>query len=611
MNIKRLLPFALAVVPFFAAGCGEEKFATNSNSANNATAGTDVVSPTTVMPVDEPPSVPGKYGGTLTSSTISDPKSLNLWIAGENSTSGAVGPLYDALIERNPYTLQWEGALAELPKISDDGKTWTFQLKENLKWSDGKPITADDVIFTFDLLYDPKVETLAREELMLDVPGKDGKSARQPIKYRKIDDRTVEFVFPIEYAVARNVLAQAIAPKHKLYRAWKQGQPAKTAFNATWGVNTPVSELVSSGPWILSEYRSGQRLVYKRNPNYWKKDSEGRPLPYLDQRVLLIVRNITTMTIKFRAKETDTLGIQPSDYPVIKKDESSGNYTVRDLGPSWGFEYLCFNQNPKAPIEKWKVALFSNLKFRQACSHAMNRKRMIQDVYRGFAVESYSSESPANKLFFNADVQKYPYDPAKAKALLAEIGLKDTNGDGIVEYRGNPVKFNIITNGSNETRKSICTILTDDLRSIGLGAQFTPLDFNAIVTKLDASYDWDATILGFGGGPEPNDGANIWRSSAISHQWWPKQKKPATAWEAEVDDIFAKGARTLDEAERRKLYLRWQELTAENLPFIYTPVQNSLSAVRNRFGNLKPTSYGGVLWNIEEIYDLKATRDTP
>lgn len=614
-SLFRLPLFAsLPLAAILFAGCGEEKFATknsiNSSATNSAgnTAGAQVIeTPGTPAKVVEPPSTPGKYGGTITSSTISDPKSFNLWVSGETSTSAVVGPLYEALISQNPYTLEWEDALSELPKVSADGLTWTFQIKPDLKWSDDKPITADDVIFTFDVLYDPKVETLARESLMLDVPDpKTGKTTRQPIKYRKVDPRTIEFKFPMQWATARNVLTNGIAPRHKLEAAYKAGK-----FNSTWGVNTPVSELVSSGPWVISEYRSGQRIVYKRNPNYWKKDGQGRSLPYLDQRVLVMVRNTTTGTIKFKAGETDTLGIQHSDYPNIKAGEKAGNYTVQNLGPTWGFEYLGFNMNPNAPIDKEKIKLFSDVRFRQACSYAMNRPRLIRDVYRGLAQPQWSPLTPANTLFYNPNVPKYEYDPAKAKQLLAEAGLKDLNGDGLLELNGKPFSFNILTNGANETRKSLCVLLTKDLKNVGLNAIFTPVDFNALIARLDASYNWEATILGFTGGPEPTEGSNIWRSSGISHQWWPKQKKPATKWEAEIDDIFAKGARILDEAERKKMFERWQTIAGEQVPFIYTVTPDALSAVRNRFGNLKPNSLGGLLWNIEEIYDLKATRDTP
>ncbi len=600
-----LLAVSLISLAVAGLGCGgPEEFASNTTTGNTTGKATITVTSTAG---EEPPSEPGKYGGTLTSSVISDPKSFNIWISNETSTGSVVGPLYESLITLNPYTLQWEDALAELPQISADGLTWTFQLKPNLKWSDNAPLTADDVIFTYDVLYDPKVETFAREGLLLDVEDpKTQQVKRVPLKYRKLDERTVEFKFPIRWAPARYLLSQNIAPKHKLQAAYQAGK-----FNSFWGVNTPVSELVSSGPWIITEYRSGERVVYGRNPNYWKKDAQGRPLPYLDKRVLLIVRNITTQTIKFKAGDTDTLGIQPSDYPVIKKGEATGNYTVRSLGPSWGSEFLVFNMNPKARIDPNKAKLFAQQKFRQACSYAMNRDLMVKNIYRGFGQPQWSPESPANTVFYNPNVPKYPHDPNKAKALLNEIGLKDSDGDGFLEWNGKPVKFNILTNGSNDIRKALCVLLTRDFQNVGLKATFTPMDFNALVTRLTASYDWEAVVIGFTGSEEPHNSINMWRSSGPNHLWWPNQTKPVTPWEAEIDNLFREGAETLDQAKRKQIYDRWQVIVAEQLPLIYTVVSEQLSAVRNRFGNLKPNSLGGILWNIEEIYDLKATRDKP
>jgi peptide/nickel transport system substrate-binding protein len=190
--------------------------------------------------------------------------------------------------------------------------------------------------------------------------------------------------------------------------------------------------------------------------------------------------------------------------------------------------------------------------------------------------------------------------------------VRDTNGNGFREFEGREVKFNIITNVENNVRKSMCTQMTADLKSIGLNASFTPINFNKLVTSLDSKpYNWEAVVLGFTGGPEPHDGSNIWFSSGPSHQWHPQQKTPATPWEAEIDTLFRQGAQELDATKRKALYDRWQVVASEQLPFIYTVVGDRLEASRNRFGNIKPPAIGGVLWNLEELYDLKATRDQP
>ena len=586
------------------AGCGgPEKFATNATTSDTNAAQTTVAAGR-----DEPPSKPGKYGGTLTVATISDPKSFNYWVSGETSTSNIVGPLYDTLNTLNPYTLQYEAELADLPTISADGKTWTFKLKPNLKWSDGQALTADDVIFTLDMIYDVKTQGIMRESMLVDVTNpQTKKNERVPLKYRKLDAQTIEFAFPVPYAPARSMLTFPIAPRHKLYNAWKSGQ-----INSTWGVNVNVNELVASGPWIISSYVPAQRVVYKRNPNYWKKDAQGRPLPYLDSRVVLMVKDLNALTIKFKAKETDVTSVQPPDYAIFKQGEAGGNYTVYNQGPGWGFEYLTFNQNPSAQVDAAKIKLFQQLKFRQAVAYAVNRKRIVNDLMRGLGQPQWSYESPANALFYNPDVPKYEYNPAKSKQLLSELGLKDTNGNGILEYGGKDVSFNIITNAGNNQRQDLCTFLTQDMKNIGLKATFSPIDFNKLVASLDSKpYNWEACVLGFTGGPEPNDGANIWYSSGPSHQWNPNQKTPATPWEGEVDTLYREGAQTVDEAKRKELYGQAQQIVMTQVPFVTTAVQDSLGAIRNRFGNVKPCSLGGLTWNNEEMYDLSATRDRP
>jgi len=259
--------------------------------------------------------------------------------------------------------------------------------------------------------------------------------------------------------------------------------------------------------------------------------------------------------------------------------------------------------NPNAKLDKVKLSLFRNVKFRQAVSHAVNRERMVEDIFLGLAEPSYGPVPTADRNFYKPDVPKFAYDLDKAKALLAEIGLKDTNGNGILEYEGKDVKFNILTNVENDIRKSMATIVADDLKKVGLGAQFTPVNFNDLIRRLnDPPFEWEAVILGFTGGPEPHEGQNIWRSEGNLHQWHPKQKKPDTPWEAEIDKIFIQAAQELDLEKRKALYGRWQQIVAEQQPLIFLTTPEQLSAMDKGFGNIKPASLGGLLWNLEEIF---------
>jgi len=625
LSLLRILPVGVSLLgAALLSGCGgQEKFADSNVAVGDQSRADASLVDAQNGAVVEPVAKPGKYGGKITESAPGDPKTFNLWVSADATSSGAVSPLYSSLLERNPYTLQWRDSLAELPEVSKDGLTWTFHLKPNLKWSDGEPLTADDVIFTLDVIYDPKVQTNFRESMQVDVPDGKGGFKRQPLGYKKIDERTVQFKFPARYAPARDMLSFSIAPKHKLFAAWSKGQPNATAFNPTWGVDVDPKELVSSGPWIISSYIPGQRIVYDRNPYYFKHDKQGRPLPYLDQDVQLIVPDFNTTTLKFTSGETDVLSVQQNDYQTVKAKEADGGYTVRNLGPTFTTSYIGFNLNMKSKpaLQNQELfKLFNDQRFRQAVSHAVDREKIVRNVYDGLARPGYGPESPANKLFFSPDVPHFDFDLQKSKDLLAQCGLK-AGADGMLQFPdGKPVSFNIITNVENKLRVGIATIVTEDLKKVGIGATFTPVAFNTLLARVDNKpeagkpyppFDWQAMILGFTGGVEPNNGNSIWTSGGNLHQWDPYQEKPHRPWEAQIDDLFRQGAQEMDDTKRKAIYAGFQKIVGEQQPLVYTVVPDSIVALRNKYGNIKPCPVGGVTWNIEEIYDLSATRDAP
>jgi peptide/nickel transport system substrate-binding protein len=294
----------------------------------------------------------------------------------------------------------------------------------------------------------------------------------------------------------------------------------------------------------------------------------------------------------------------------LKPRERSGDFTIYELGPAMGSNFLCFNQNPgtnpetgKPYVDPVKLSWFANPTLRKAVAHAIDRQSIIDIVMNGFGTPQYGPMTSSEGYFYNPNVPRYDYDPAKARALLREAGFVDRDGDRVVEDpAGHPVEFVLITNSGNTEREKIAGMVSKDLRNIGLQAHFSLLEFNVLVTKLDATRDWDACILGFTGGIEPHFGKNIWDSSGHLHMWNPGQKAPATPWEARIDQVFAAAVQELDQAKRKVLYDEWQTIVAENLPFIYTVAPERLGGVRNKFGNLFPASYGGVLWNLEELY---------
>ncbi|MBI4753162.1 ABC transporter substrate-binding protein [Candidatus Desantisbacteria bacterium] len=538
-----------------------------------------------------------KYGGTLLLSTTSDPKSFNEIIAKESSTSRAIGFLFEGLTKTNGVTTEVEPCLAEDWNISADGLVWTFFLRKDVKWFDDKPFTADDVLFTYNsLIYNKDIPSSARD--IFTIEGKQ-------IKFEKIDDYTVKLTLPIAFAPLLRLLGQAILPKHALEEAVKAGK-----FNSTWGVDTLHSKIIGTGPFMLTEFKPSERLVYTRNPNYWQMDKEGKSLPYIDKIVSLIVEKDDIQLVQFESKEIDVLSIREKDFAYLKKKEQKGNYTVYDCGPSFGTNFISFNQNPNV-VKQPKLSWFRDKNFRKAVARSIDKQTIINNVMNGIGYPQDAAMEKAAVIFHNPFVTRYEYDLNEAKRILSCAGYKDNDGDGIIEDKaGNPIKFTMITNADNTIRQSIGTIIVADLKKLGMDVSFTPMEFNSLVTKITATYDWDAVLIGLTGDVEPHGGKNVWTTDGHLHLWNMKPtdakqlkiwENHLPAWETELDGIFNKGVSELDVAKRKALYWRWQEIVAEELPVIYTVNGAALHGVRNRFGNLQPTAYGGVLHNVEKV----------
>jgi len=538
-----------------------------------------------------------KYGGTLLLSTTSDPKSFNEIIAKESSTSRAIGFLFEGLTKTNGVTTEVEPCLAEEWNISGNGLVWTFFLRKDVKWFDGKPFTSDDVLFTYNsLIYNKDIPSSARDIFTIE---------DKQIKFEKIDDYTVKLTLPIAFAPLLRLLGQSILPKHALEEAVKAGK-----FNSTWGVDTLPSKIIGTGPFMLTEFKPSERLVYTKNPNYWQKDKEGKSLPYIDKIVSLIVEKDDIQLVQFESKEIDVMSIREKDFAYLKKKEQKGNYTVYDCGPSFGTNFISFNQNPNV-VKQPKLSWFRDKNFRKAIAQSIDKQTIINNVMNGIGYPQDAAMEKAAVIFHNPFVTRYEYDLNEAKRILVDAGYKDNDGDGIIEDKGgNPIKFTLITNADNTIRQSIGTIIVTDLKKLGMDVSFTPMEFNSMVTKLTSTYDWDAVLIGLTGDVEPHGGKNVWTTDGHLHLWNMKPtdakqlkiwEKYLPSWETELDSIFNKGVSELDVAKRKALYWRWQEIVAEELPVIYTVNGAALHGVRNRFGNLQPTSYGGVLHNVEKV----------
>lgn len=538
-----------------------------------------------------------KQGGQFVFSTTSDPKSFNDMVAKETSTTLITGFLFEGLTRLNAETLKVEPNLAESWKVSGDGLTWTFYLRRNVLWSDGVSFTADDVVFTFnDLIYNPQVANSARDIFTID-----GK----PFVVEKIDDYTVRFTLPFKFAPFLKGMGQAILPKHKLNQAVKEGK-----FNFTWGIDTDPKEIVGQGAFVLDQYHPGESVILKRNPNYWRKSADGDELPYLDELVILIVPSGDVELLKFMEGSLDYYDVRGMDFPLLKPLESKKNFTIYDMGPSMGSSFLVLNLNSgknlktgNSFVDQIKAKWFSDLNFRRAIAHAIDRDQMTKIVLNGLGYPQHSPISPGDGFFYNPNVTKYDYDLTKARAILFEAGYKDQDHDGFIEDpQGHKIEFNILTNADSSERMDIASIIRHDLEGLGMDVRLQPVEFNTLVSKLTSTFEWDAIVLGLTGGIEPHFGKNVWTSNGQLHMWNPHQEKPATAWEKRIDELFTAGVQELNEDKRKVIYDEFQQIACDQLPVIYTVLSARLAAVRNKFGNLRPSNYGGVFHNIEEIY---------
>jgi len=531
-----------------------------------------------------------KVRQAIVNATMNDPKTFNLVVSNEMSSTAVLSPLFEGLLRRDPKTLEPEPMLAESWEMSEDGKEWVFYLRKGVQWSDGMPLTAYDVIFTFKVIFDPGVPTSTRDLLLMD-----GK----PIKVEKVDDMTVKFILPKPFAPFLNsLMAAAIIPEHILGPALKEGR-----FADTWGIDTPPEKITGAGPYIMTKYVPSQFVRYQRNPHYWMKDEEGKPLPYIGEETLLVVQDQNALFVKFTAGQTDTLAPRPEEVETLKADAKRLNITVKKRGLDTGTPFVTFNRNPRHYIKGGKrdpkIKWFTDKHFLKAIAHSIDKETMIANTMHGLGKAAVADISEEVKPFHNPNLKDYEYDLKKAAELLKEGGYIMGN-DGILrDSEGNAVEFTLNTNAGNLLREQMCSILKEDWEKLGMKVNYRPLDFNSIVEKLMSNFQWDAILIALTGGPEPHNGANVHRSNGQLHFWNPGQNKPATVWEAKIDRLLEEGASEMDPEKRTRKYHQIQEIYHEELPMILTVRQYVFSAYKNRLANYEPTIWG--LYKPERI----------
>jgi peptide/nickel transport system substrate-binding protein len=543
---------------------------------------------------------PGRFGGNLVVSLHSDPKTLNPVTALDLPSKEVIGLLSADLIHINRYTERTEPALAKSWKVSPDGKRYTLELRHGIRFSDGQPFDADDVVFSFRIYLDENAHSPQRDFLV--VGGK-------PIEVQKLGPYQVVFQLAQPYAAAERLFdSVAILPRHLLERAYQEGKIAQA-----WGVSTPPNEIAGLGPFRLKHYVPGQQIVLERNPYYWKADSEKRRLPYLDQITFLIVPTEDAEVIRFQSGDVDAISnFSAENYALLSKDQKSRRYQLYDLGPGLEYDFVFFNLNDLSgkslPELSKKQAWFREAKFRQAVSLAIDREAIVRLVYQGRAAPLWDQVTPGNKLWVDPNIPHPTRSLEKAAELLRSAGFTRHPDGTLVDQSGQPVEFSILTNPSNAQRSQMAALIQDDLSQLGMRVHVVPLEFQAVMSRVFDTYNYEACVLGLvSGDADPNPEMNVWTTGGGTHVWDLSSTKPDTSWQSELDQLMHQQMTILDYRKRQAVYDRVQQIVAEEDPIICLVSPDVLIAARNDVGGLKPAVMRDyALWNADQLY-MRAT----
>lgn len=535
-------------------------------------------------------------GGSLTASIRSEPLTFNRYAPnGAQAPTDAVARLTQApLVRLNRVTGDPEPWLAERWTTSQDGKTLTFTLRDGVVFSDGVPFTSADVLFTFRALYDPDVHSVLASAMQ--VRGK-------PLQVSAPDARTVVVTLPAPFAQAAALLDSVpIYPQHLLQSALDAHQ-----FAAAWGKTTPSPQMAGLGPFVITEYVSGQRISFARNPHYWRKDASGAPLPYLDGFVVAFVKSQDAEITQLQAGAIDLMtlaDVRPQDISGLRRLRDQGALRLVEPGISVEPNVLWFNLTPDAQKRDAQTKPYLHrAEFRQAISYAVDRDAIVNTAYLGAAIPIYGPVTPGNRTWYSDSAPKYPHDVAKAKALLAGLGLADRNADGMLEdAAGRPVRFSMLAQVGS-IRERVATQIQDQLNQIGIAVDVVPLDQPAIFARFGKG-DYESIYHGFQASAfDPSLNLDFWLSSGSAHIWNAEQPSPATPWEKALDEVMEKQAAAPTLAERQRLFADAQRIFGENLPEIYFVAPKVTIALSKRVGGEAPVLLDPkILWQADTLF---------
>ncbi|MFM9108342.1 MAG: ABC transporter substrate-binding protein [Chloroflexota bacterium] len=503
-------------------------------------------------------SAPEGPGGTFLDAGTSDLQSLQPFLAEEADTLGVVGLIYDSLVGGDPDTGKpAPTALADYWEIAPDGRTYTFHLNQDAMWHDGQPVTAEDVVFSFDALADETTGSVYTASFVDAVES-----------WRAIDEHTVEMVakeprFDFLYS-----LVAFIVPKH----IWGEVPFAEWATDPGATGEDP-SRVVGSGPFRFGEWKQGESVTLVRNDDYYGE------VPYLEQYTRVIWPDQTAVLNAFLNSEIDVTSLEPADVPQVEGQEGISIYKY----PTRGFTYLEFNLDTEV------TTMFEDARVRQAMMYALDRQSVVDDILLGYA-EVANGPQPVVSYAYAPDemTTKYGFDPEKAKALLAEAGWTDSDGDGIVDKDGVAMSFEYLYSQGSPTSDQIAAYVQDAWKAVGIDAQPRALEFPALIeaTTTDPSFavaaygfSWDATFI---------------QDAMFGCEQYQVGFNDMRYCNPGLDEINAEAKITFDDEQRRALLVEASDIVNEELPVLVLHFSTALVAAHDRVQNYQPNTWGGV-----------------
>jgi len=494
------------------------------------------------------------YGDMLVRGSIGDASVLLPVLASDSGSFDITGMIYNGLVKYDK-DINLIGDLAERWEISEDKLTIRFFLRKDVKFQDGKPFTARDVEYTYKIYVDPKTPTAYATPFL------------KVKDFRVLDDYTVEVTYGKPYAPALGSWGAGVLPRHLLEGTDITQSPLK---------RNPIG----TGPFRFKEWATGEKIVVDAYDDYY----DGRP--YISRVLTRIIPDLATMFLELKAGRIDQMGLSPLQFTRQTETKQFKENFNKYKYLSFGYTYLGYN------LKDWR---FQDKRVRQALTTAINRDSIVQGVLLGLGVVAQTPYNP-DTFWYNPNVKKFPYDPEKAKQMLAEAGWKDTDGDGILDKDGKPFQFTILTNQGNDLRKNAATIIQRDLKRVGIQAKIRVIEWAAFVKNFLDKREYEACLLGWGIGIDP-DQTDIWNSTKTAQH----QLNFMSYSNKEVDQLLDDGVSTYDRDERKKYYDRFQEIIAEDQPYTFLWVADALQIVNARIHGVKPAP-AGLTYNFDKWY---------